>query len=299
MTIIIGIIADGEIVLASDSQTTRGTAKRSDINKISIVDFANGVALVAESGSAELSGKAVEILQEKAKGQKISDYRMIAELVEQSLREVKRAIVKQNEGFNYTAEKWEKFFREEYPVDLMVAYYFDSKPHIYTVDIFTGLASKAKTHYEAIGCGANLGGYLLSELSFENMNANLATAIAVYIIESVKRHDAFCGGATKVAILRRPEVPNPSVLPPPALSPDLPSRYISYLSNFGGYSLPPFKLFPTTEVEKLVEIVSQMDDKTKEERHKIIQKAFLKEATDFFKNLDTFKKPRKTKSTAK
>lgn len=277
MTIIVGIISDGEIVLASDSQTTFGTAKRSDVEKITKVEFSNATALVAESGSAQLSGKAVEILQEKAKARELTDYRMVAELAQESLREVRNYLTKLNEGCNFSDEKWERYFRDENPVELMVAHYFANKPYIYTVDLFTCTANKAKLHYEAIGCGSNLGGYLLSELSYPKMDSRLAAAIAIYIVESVKKHDAYCGGATKVAILRETKVS--------AADTFLEGRFSGIVPHLPSYSLPTCKVFSKDEVEKLVEIVSAMDNKTKKERHKIVQKALLKEAKNYFKNI--------------
>lgn len=297
MTIIVGIICDGEIVLASDSQTTFGTSKRSDVEKISIVEFENATALVAESGTAQLSGKAVEILQEKAKGKKLTDYRMVAELAQESLREVRTYLVKLNEGCNYSDDKWERYFRDESSVELMVAHYFENKPYIYTVDLFTCTANKAKLHYEAIGCGANLGGYLLSEFSYPIMDSELATAIAVYVVESVKKHDAYCGGATKVAILRQSSVSAAEALNP-LNSAALPPILTGYPAGLGSYSysLPPCKVFSKDEVEKLVEIVSKMDNKTKAERHKIIQKSLRKETEDYFKELGFVKKPKIAKA---
>ena len=107
MTIIVGIISDDEIILASDSQTTFGTAKRADVEKISVVEFSNATALVAESGAAEQSGMAVELMQKKAKGLKLTDYAMVAELAQESLREVRNYLIKLNEGCNFSEDKWE------------------------------------------------------------------------------------------------------------------------------------------------------------------------------------------------
>jgi 20S proteasome alpha/beta subunit len=283
VTIIVGIISDGEIVLASDSQTTYGTAKRSDVEKISVIEFSNAVALVAESGAAQLTGRAVELLQEKAKGKELSDYRMVADLAQESLREVKSSVIKSNEGCNFSEDKWERYFRDDNQADLMVAHYFENRPYIYTVDISNCIANKAKLHYEAIGCGANLGGYLLSELSYPKMDSELAAAIAVYVVESVKKHDAYCGGDTKVAILREQKLSAADML---YASSSLAKQADSLaLPSLGGYPLPPCKVFSKYEVEKLVGIVSEMDNKTKKQRHKIIQRALQKETAILFADI--------------
>ena len=139
------------------------------------------------------------------------------------------------------------------------SYYFDDKPYIFTVDLNTCTSNKTTLHYEAVGCGANLGGYLLGELSYQNMDPELATAIAVYVVESVKKHDAYCGGATKVAVVRRK-----------------PKTWAGFPS---AAEVPLSKIYSRREVEKMVEIVSEMDKKTKKQRHTIIQKALTKENT--------------------
>jgi ATP-dependent protease HslVU (ClpYQ) peptidase subunit len=74
VTIIVGIISDESIVLASDSQTTSGNAKRTDTEKISTVEFSNLGVLVAQAGYAPFSGQAVEIFNGLAKDKEITDY---------------------------------------------------------------------------------------------------------------------------------------------------------------------------------------------------------------------------------
>jgi len=201
VTIIVGLICADGIILASDSQTTYGTTKRPDVEKISVVEFTNTTALVAESGSAQISGKVVEIMQGKAKGIALTDYRMVAEIAQESLRETRNYLMEINKGCNFSEEKWERFFRDENPVELMIAHYFGDTPYIYTVDLFTCIANKAKLHYEAIGCGANLGDYLLSEISHSGMKLKAALTIPLYVVEKVKEHDAYCGGPSKLAVI--------------------------------------------------------------------------------------------------
>jgi 20S proteasome alpha/beta subunit len=271
VTIIVGIITKDQIILASDSQTTYGNLKRLDVQKISVVEFSNTCALVAESGAAEQSGMAVELLKQKAKGKALADYAMVAELAQESLREVRNYLIDLNKGCNFSDEKWERYFRDDNQVELMVANYFNEKPYIYTVNLHTCTASKAKLHYEAIGCGANLGDYLLSELTHPNMDNNLASAIAVYVVESVKKHDPYCGGNTKVALLNMQPGEQPEVLA-------LPYPHVPYYA-------PSHRIFSTDEVEKLVKVVSEMDSKTKKQRVKIIQVSLFKESEKFFKEL--------------
>jgi len=129
------------------------------------------------------------------------------------------------------------------------------------------------------------------------MDSELATAIAVYVVESVKKHDAYCGGATKVAILRAIKI---------SAAESLTSRYsigspsaLDMLASVPQYNLPPCTVFSKDEVEKLVEIVSTMDNKTKKQRHKIIQQALRKETANYFKDMmkDLTPKTRKKPKT--
>src|SRR6266567_6612872 len=87
VTIIVGIICENGIVVASDSQTTHGNS-RLHCNKVSCLEFIGGKAIVAQSGASDLSSRAVQILTEKAKQSRIADDRSVARLAEESVREV-------------------------------------------------------------------------------------------------------------------------------------------------------------------------------------------------------------------
>jgi len=117
------------------------------------------------------------------------------------------------------------------------------------------------------------------------MDSELATAIAVYVVESVKKHDAYCGGATKVAILRAPKNSAAEALNPlnsPALQSILPAYPPAGLGSYS-YSLPPCKVFSKTKLKNWLEFVAAMDDKPRSNVHKIIQKALLKETRSYLR----------------
>jgi 20S proteasome alpha/beta subunit len=65
MAITVGIKCREGLVVASDSQPTWGSAKRTDTNKVSLVEFDGGATLVAESGTASLSGVALRLFEKK------------------------------------------------------------------------------------------------------------------------------------------------------------------------------------------------------------------------------------------
>ncbi len=61
------------IIMASDSQSTHGSVKRVNPNKISVIDFSNGQILVAQARSVVLGDKFIEIMRKKADGKTLDD----------------------------------------------------------------------------------------------------------------------------------------------------------------------------------------------------------------------------------
>jgi ATP-dependent protease HslVU (ClpYQ) peptidase subunit len=96
MTIIVGLICKNAIVLASDSQTTTGTSKRCDAEKFAIVKFSNAEVLVAQAGNASSLSRVIEVLRDLAKGQKLTDYRGVADIAQKAMRQLKDELRVQN-----------------------------------------------------------------------------------------------------------------------------------------------------------------------------------------------------------
>lgn len=200
MTLIIGIICKDAIVLASDSQTTCGGMKRTDAEKIMPVKFATGQVLVAQAGNAGNSARATEILREMAKDKPIDDYRVPADLARLAMMQVKRELRQQYSDCT-VAELQDFIWKDELQSELMLAYYSENKPYIFTIDLAVGRSDKEASWYSAIGCGANLGSYLLSEHTNPAMNSGLASIIASYVIETVCKHDAYCSPPARVGLI--------------------------------------------------------------------------------------------------
>jgi len=91
--------------------------------------------------------------------------------------------------------------RKELQAELMLAYYFDNQPYLYTVDLSVSRCDKAKSWWSAIGCGANLGAYLLSEHTKPKMDRGLCLTVAPYIINTVCKHDAYCSPPASLGII--------------------------------------------------------------------------------------------------
>src|SRR5213593_4830376 len=66
MTLLAGIVCEDGIVMAADSQTTRGMYKQTGTVKIHEIGCADTYALVAEAGVTSLSGEAVRIFASKS-----------------------------------------------------------------------------------------------------------------------------------------------------------------------------------------------------------------------------------------
>ena len=202
VTIIVGIICKDGIVLASDSQTSYGTSKRTDTDKIYPVDFGDGSVLIAQSGNAELSSRAVEEFEKMAKTAQFDDYRKPVEILEQSLRALKQNIIHLN-LWESNREFADDFFKDlDNNFGLMIAYYYGSPPlpYIYIVNFWPGVAARQRG-YATLGCGSTVAEFILNRSKVSDMNWGLALITAVYTVEEVKKVDAFCGGQTKVARL--------------------------------------------------------------------------------------------------
>src|SRR3974390_1731195 len=92
VSIAVGIIADGGIVFASDSQSTRGNAKDLDAHNIGSIQTSDDYAFVAVSGNCEVAERAIELLQEEAKDKKAENRRSIPEWAQKAMRRLRNEI---------------------------------------------------------------------------------------------------------------------------------------------------------------------------------------------------------------
>jgi 20S proteasome alpha/beta subunit len=252
VTIIVGIICKDAIILASDSQTTSGGMKRTDAEKIISVRFDNDCVLVAQAGNAGNSARAIEILSDMAKHKKISDYRTPADLARSAMMKVKEELRQQY--CNCTVEELQDFiWKDEQQSELMLAYYFKGKPYIFKLDLAIGRADKENSHYAAIGCAANLGSYLLSEHTNPNMECGLASVLAIYIIETVCKHDAYCSPPARVGLI----------------------KYIAldHINSGFGSTL----IYTQRSIKTLAAITEAIMGKSKQPRNRQIEKAIVKQ----------------------
>src|ERR1035441_4740028 len=231
VTLIVGIICKDGIVLAADSQTTKGisigASKSCDTNKINVVEFSNGKALVAESGSASLSNTAIETFQRMAKNVKIENEATICKLAESAIREVRSRITNLHPS-NTTPEGWQDFFtRDVNYFELMLAYYFDGIPYLYVLNPLWCIPVKATSYFETSGIASELANYILKEHTEPKMDSEFAAVIAIKVVEDAIEYVEGRGKPTKVALIQ-----------PPVKIPELPPRQSSNpLEETAGYSL--------------------------------------------------------------
>lgn len=204
VTIIVGLICERCVILASDSQTTYssglGATKRSDTQKISPITFRNGQAIIAQAGDAALSGRAIEILTELAKGKEINDYRSVADLAQVAMRKLKDELRAAN--CDCTIEQLRSFIDEDdFHFELMIAYYYEKEPQVFTIDFKIGIATKQPKPFTAIGCGSPIASYILSWFEIPKMTVQQCAITAMYAVEEVKQVDPFCGGPTRLAMV--------------------------------------------------------------------------------------------------
>lgn len=222
MTLIIGIVCKDGIVIAGDSQTTWQTGKSWEANKLEKLECANGFALAAESGATITSSSILEELKNQAISEEKTEKHSLPELAQMAVRKTRDKLRFQN--FECSSEELEHFIdRNDLQSVLMFAHYEGDTPRIDTISLKMGISQRAKTKFEVVGSGSDLAHYLLSNLLHAKQKLDLmhaiktqrpasefqidieeAVQIAVYVIEVVKRHDPYCGGPTKLGIIRHP-----------------------------------------------------------------------------------------------
>ena len=198
MTIIVGIVADERITLACDSQTSADNTKRTDTSKISHLLFGAKNVLIAQAGDCTLSSRAVEIMQKEFLRMEFDDWRKPADAAQNAVKLLKQELVEINNWKDHREEEVE--YLNLNPFKLMLAYFYEKIPFLYVLDSVPGFATR-RYNYVAIGCGGNIGEYILSHANLKNMDLQQALITAIYTVEEVKRVDLFCGGPTRAAVI--------------------------------------------------------------------------------------------------
>lgn len=224
MTIIVGIVCQDGLVMASDSQAMsfRGVAVKR-VDYIKIYDFALNRSLsvlVTGAGEVPFITKSIEMLQDKWREERISNLRELAESAEQVMNSIqKRYVIDRAKelGIMRAARKalepaikpttLRGFALEEYgrpPMFTLMIGAMDNRSEeacIYTVHS-DGVAEKAE-RYDSLGSGSAYAEYLLARLCAPPLAVDEAVKLGVYVVEEVKKIDPDCGGPTQVAVITK------------------------------------------------------------------------------------------------
>lgn len=212
MTIIVGVICNDGIVLASDSQagSFKGVhVKRLDYTKIYDFSFDRATTLVTGAGETPFITRAIEIFESKAKESKFHKCREVADLAETVMNEVnKRYIVERGKelGFIKSPTAARPRWQDDRTLGfaLVVGLCCNNESRIYTV-YPDGVAERAE-RYASLGSGSAFAEYLLARLYRDDLTLDEAIRVAVYVIEEVKKVDLHCGGPTQVVAVKGNQV---------------------------------------------------------------------------------------------
>ena len=270
MTLIVGIVCKKAIVVASDSQTTWGTGKSYDANKMSELKYPYGRALIAESGAVVTSTETVDQLSKLAGDRKLFDQHLLSGLAEMAVRKARDKLRFQN--FECSSEELQNFIeRNELNSELMIAHYENGKPRIDTISLALGISQRAKSFFEAVGSGSDLATYLLGDLCQRDMEEQTASVIAVHVVEIVKRHDPYCGGPTKLGIL-------------PYGENEVSEAMKGIIGDpFRGYFRPI--LLSRDAIDQIVQVVADVELEMKEKRGEIIRDALRRKSEERLKEI--------------
>lgn len=273
MTILIGIICNDGIVVAADGQTTWDTGKSWATNKLTDLKHQHGHAIVAEAGAVFITSNIIDELERLTCDKSLSDKHRLPELLQMASRKAWNDL-RQNQG-DCTGEELQRIidYRDLHS-KLLCAHYEGENPILTTLVFGMGACNRAKDRFEAIGSGSDLASYLLTGLmqakqqldlqaaaldgepvhNYE-INTDEGLAVAAYVVEAVKQHDPYCGGPTRLGIVRHPKV----IAEGESLTITNPDGSILMDD-----SLPVF-IVSQQETERIVAAVAKIDTTTKSE----------------------------------
>jgi 20S proteasome alpha/beta subunit len=192
VTLIVGIICEDGIVVASDSQTTDMSSgmARTDGSKINITLADGSSGVVATAGSVDWSLQIIERVEQMAKQTVLTSERSFADLVENANIEIK----KKERLVGRTSRELQRHF-DDYEAEILIANYFRGAPCMYTF-LSNGMVSPTrvtKQLYVSIGNSEAMADYLLKKFNLPSTLTGVGHAIALYTInEVIQAKDTFC-----------------------------------------------------------------------------------------------------------
>lgn len=180
--------------------------------KISSLPFEGGrYAVLAISGSLESARCFQEIAEGLAEQTVIVHPRSVANVCEDALKKTRSKLLKFIDDPQVTAEE-----RQQHLINLnfegLLAYFEGTPPRafIYRLDLGSGLAIRSKHTFEAIGCGSDVAGFILTGGDLSTYSKEEAIALAFYVVEACKKFDQACGGPVQYMFLKADPKSHPS-----------------------------------------------------------------------------------------
>jgi len=140
----------------------------------------------------------IDAMQRLANSTTIENEETVPATAQAALREVRNGLVDLNKNCQID---WHRYFWEDYPLALLVGYYFAGKPYLYEFNIDTTLPTRCKAPFKAIGRGEYLGEFLLREYHQFDSDFQNGDLIAAATIEKVIPNVPGCGHPTWVGIV--------------------------------------------------------------------------------------------------
>jgi len=280
VTLIVGIICKDAIVLAADSQTTKGASKQLGTNKINIVEFANGKAAIAEAGSI-LSNVAIEALKNLAKGKQIENELTIAKTAEAAVREVLKGITMHLNPTSSDQDRQNFLQTDENYFELMIAYYFGNKPCLYTIRSPWCVPFPATSYFSTSGIASDLANYILKEHTERGMDKNLTYVIAIKTVKDAIDNVEGCGLPIRLAMIRKPFRQRPY-----RLEPTHPNQLGGIgVRVYGDVTIEPswIQIFTPDHVEGITKIIANVEQNTKASRNKRVHEALKRQNNAYLK----------------
>jgi len=185
MTVIAGIKFDNGIVVASDSQGTKGNYKKTDEKKITENEVKNLKFIFAGAGDSRLIKIAREQLISMCFNEDINSLLHLKNVCENVSMFIRKRYVDDD---------------TEYPnLEFFVGALLGGKLGLFR--IYHDGVAEIVTNYDVIGSGEIFADYIYTRLDKENLDAIEAVNTVLYVVEEIKEIDPNCGGETAISIL--------------------------------------------------------------------------------------------------
>jgi 20S proteasome alpha/beta subunit len=281
VTLIVGIICKDAIVLAADGQTTKGDAKYLGANKINSVSFKNGAALVAESGSADLSNRAIELFKKKAESITIESESDVTKAAIESMREVLRDITAVLRVDSPDFERQDFLSQEVNYYELMLAFYFGNRAYLYLIKSSWCIPIPCNYHFATSGIASDLATYVLKEHTSPGMDKDLASVIAIKTAKDAIDNVEGCGLPVRVAMIHKPQRVRAFKLVVK------PGEHIAE-RVYGETTTQPswIKIFGPEKVTEIIQIVSEVENQFQDKRNQKFHAELKRKSDAYYKKME-------------